>query len=310
MEYSIILQNLLIILAMIAVGFVAGKVHLIPHRASADFTTLLMQVALPCMIFMSMQRPFEMAMLRDSVTALGLCFVLVLLFLGGSCLLSGKLGMERICRGTWSFCVTFGNSGFMGFPLIRAIFGNDGLFVAAVMGIAYLGIEYTICIRMMTHFSSQAEAESANWKKILLGNTNIALVLGLFFFVTQLPVPETVQTVVSSFANITTPLSMFLIGLSLSEGKLLSVFRNRNAVSCSAMRLLGVPVITACILRLLPFTSDLVKGVILLSFAMPCPSLGMIFSQEYGGDVNLASSSIFLSSVCCIATIPLVLMLL
>ena len=309
MDYSIIVNNLVIIFLMIAVGFAAGKAKLCSDRASADFTTFLMQIALPCMIFNSMIREFEVSMLRDSVIALGTCFVLILLLLAGLVFLSGKLKMEETSRGTWTFAVTFGNSGFMGIPLILAIFGTDGLFVAAIMGIAYLGIQYTLCIRMMCHFSGRT-GDAINWKKILLSNTNIALMAGLIFFIFQISVPGTLHTVVNGFGSITTPLSMFLIGWSLSRGNIWEAFRDRDVITCTFMRLIAVPVLTAGILHLLPFTSPLVRGVILLSYAMPCPSLAMIFSQEYGGNVELASRSIFLSSLCCLVTIPLVMLLL
>ena len=71
MSYEIIIRNLLVIFLMIAVGFAAGKARLVSDAASADFTSFLMKIALPCMIFTSMQREFEARMLRESVIGIG-----------------------------------------------------------------------------------------------------------------------------------------------------------------------------------------------------------------------------------------------
>lgn len=305
----IIIRNLLVIFGMIGVGFAAGKARVVSDRASADFTSFMMKVALPCMIFQSMLREFEMSMLRDSVIGVVVCAALIFLTLGLCQAVSGFLRIKTIRRGTWIMSSTFGNSGFMGFPLILAIFGQDGLFLAAVMGISYLSIQYTLCVKMMCSYSG-ASGEAVRWRSIILSGPNIAMALGLIFFVTQLSLPSPVMQVISGFAGITTPLSMFLIGLSLSGGKLSKVFRDRDILSCCVMRLLLIPFLTALILRALPMVSDLLAGVILLSFAMPCPSLGMIFSQQYGGDVEMGSGAIFLSSLLCLITVPLIMLLL
>ena len=310
MNYGIIINNLAVIFGMIAVGFAAGKAHLLSERASADFTSFMMKIALPCMIFMSLAREFDARLLRESILGVVLCFCMILLTLWVTWFLAGILKIAEWRRATWIFSSTFGNSGFMGFPLIRAIFGADGLLLASVMGMAHLMIQYTLCVRMFCHYSGRKDAEQISWKGILLSNPNIALGLGLIFFIFQIPLPETAATIINSFGNITTPLSMFLIGMSLADGKLSEAFRDFGVVSCTAMRLIVVPLLFVVILRLLPVPSELLPGVLLLAFAMPCPSLGMVFSQQYGGDVKLGAQSIFLSSLCCIVTVPLVMLLL
>ena len=310
MNYSIIINNLMVIFGMIAIGFAAGKAHLLSVKANADFTAFMMKIALPCMIFMSLAREFDARLLRESLLGVALCFGVILLNLALSWLASGMLKIPDSRKATWIFSSAFGNSGFMGFPLIRAIFGADGLLLASVMGIAHLSIQYTLCVRMFCHYSGQNSTEQIRWRKILLSNPNIALGLGMIFFIFQIPLPETAATVINSFGNITTPLSMFLIGMSLSEGKITESFRDFGVVSCTAMRLIGIPLMIVLIFRILPVPSELLPGVLLLSFAMPCPSLGVIFSQQYGGDVKLGAQAIFLSSLCCLVTVPLVMMLL
>ena len=310
MNFSIVVNNLLIIFLMIAVGFTAGKAGLLSEKASGDFTSFLMKVTLPCMIFSSMIREYDAALIRDSIIGIVLCFVMLSLITALCWWLSGRLGLEEWRRGTWMLSTTFGNSGFMGFPLALAIFGQDGLMLAAMIGISYMVLQYTVYIKIMCHFSGRGDAASVNWRQILLSNINIALGLGLLFFIFQIPVPSTLMTVLSGFGNITTPLSMFLIGLTLSKGRISEAFRDRAVLSCAAMRLLAIPAATAVFFRLVPVFSPVLSGVILLCAAMPCPSLGVIFSEEYGGDAQLGSQAIFLTSLFSIVTVPLMLMLL
>ena len=308
MDIFLIINNLLILFAMIAVGFLVGRSGKLSDTAFSDLTSFLMQVTLPCMIFSSMQRTFDWNMLKDSVIGLVLSLVFTLSALGISYLISGALGVEKIRRGTWIFASSYGNTGFMGIPIVNALLGQDGVFILANSGPAYLLVQYTLCVRMMTAFSGK---ELPGGKKnVLLSRQNFAMLLGLIFFLFRIPVPEVADRVISAFAGITTPLSMFVIGLSLARGRIGDAFRDKDAITICVMRLVAIPVITLIVLQFMPFVSPLLKGVLILCAAMPCPSLAVIFSQTYGGDVELGSRSIFLSSLACMITIPLMTMFL
>ena len=140
MNFGIIVNNLLIIFLMIAVGFAVGKAGLLSEKASGDFTSFLMKVTLPCMIFSSMIREYDAALIRDSVIGIVLCFVMLSLITVLCWHLSARLGMKESQRGTWMLSTTFGNSGFMGFPLALAIFGQDGLMLAAEQGLYAMSV--------------------------------------------------------------------------------------------------------------------------------------------------------------------------
>ncbi len=304
MNIGVVVNSLLVIFGMIAVGVLVGKTKVISERASGDFTALLMNVTLPCTIFSSMIREYESRLLRDSAVI----FVLGLIFFAGGLLISQRLAklfrVRREVRSVWVLCVSLCNTGFMGFPIVSALFGDDGLFLAAMMNLAYNVVAFSLGIRIFR------EDSKVEWRKIFLTPNTCAVVLGLICFLTQLSIPSPIFTVISDFAAVTTPLSMFLIGLSLAGGSLLEVFRDKNVLSITVLRLVVMPLLVLVILKLLPLPEgSLIGGVAAVIMAMPCPSLGMIFAQEYGGDTVLAARAIFFSTLCCIVTIPLFLLL-
>ncbi|MCD8077940.1 MAG: AEC family transporter, partial [Lachnospiraceae bacterium] len=127
MNIGIVVSNLAEIFAMIAVGYFVGRARLLGERASADFTTFLMKVTVPCMVFSSMIREYDSSLIRDSF----LIFVLGIFFFGGGMLLNLRvsrwLRVPEAKRNVWVLSASLCNIGFMGFPLIQAIFGDDGL---------------------------------------------------------------------------------------------------------------------------------------------------------------------------------------
>ncbi len=309
MNFSIIVSNLTVIFIMIAVGFAAGRAKVVGKSAQGDFTSFLMNVTLPCTIFSSMLRPYDPALIRDSF----IIFIMGLIVFGGGLIL--YLPVSRLCgvaqerRNVWTLSAALCNIGFMGFPLVKAIFGDDGLFLASIMNLAYNCIAWSLGTRVIC--MNGDDQGKIPWKKILLTNNNYAVVIGLFFFLSQLSLPDAVVTVVQSFGGITTPLSMFLIGLTLSGGSLSKVFRDRDIWTASAIRLIVSPLVIIALLKLLPLPEgSVLGGVVALIMAMPCPSVSLILAQQYDQDVELAAGAIFLSSLCCIGTIPLIMMLL
>ena len=80
--------------------------------------------------------------------------------------------------------------------------------------------------------------------------------------------------------------------------------------SVSFLRLVFFPVLTWAILRLLPISNPLVVGVTLIIMAMPSPAISAILAESYHSDKEFASRSVFLSSLLCLISIPLISLLL
>lgn len=305
----VLLNNLVGLFLLLGAGFISMKLNLVSAAASSHFTALLMKVTLPATIFTAMLRPFDAAFLRDSVVM----FLLGMgLFLGFAlvCLpLSRLFRVKEGGRGMWMICCTFCNNGFMGYPVILALFGEDGLALAAMMGISFNLLIYTLGAKQVLMDAEPGKTVVLSWKKLIFTGVNGSTVLGLVFFCLQLEVPAAVLTPLQHLANITTPLSMFLIGMTLARGSIREMFRERDAFSACFVRLLALPVLTWAVLKALPFSNPLIPCVVLITMSMPSPAVSGVLAEQYGCNTKLSAQIVFLSSLLCILTIPLVAML-
>jgi len=75
------------------------------------------------------------------------------------------------------------------------------------------------------------------------------------------------------------------------------------------MRLLLLPLLTWVILKLVPTSDPLIPCVVLITMAMPSPAVSAVLAEQYGCRTDLSAKIVFLSSLLCIVTIPLVAML-
>lgn len=305
----VLLTNLVGLFLLLGAGFVGVRAKLVPAEATSAFTALLMHVTLPATIFTAMLRPFDAAFLRDSLIIFLLGFALFLAFALLSALAARLVRVKEGGRGMWQMCCTFCNNGFMGYPVILALFGEDGLALAAMMGIAFNLLVYTLGAKQVLLDAPGGSGMVLSWKKLLLTGVNAATVVGLVFFCLQLSVPAAILSPIQHLSNITTPLSMFLIGMNLAKNPVTEAFRDRDVFTASAMRLLVLPVLTWAVLKLLPLSNPLIANVVLITMAMPAPAVSTVLAEQYGCNTTLSARIVFLSSLLCIVTIPMVALL-
>lgn len=307
MDITIILNNILTLFLLILVGFIAGKSGAVSKNATGYLSDILMKVALPATIFLSISGTYSQGILKDSFKIAILTFII-----HSSCILI-SLGYTKLMkipekdRGVWVFASTFSNNGFMGFPIAYAILGKEGLFLASISNTVFNVLIFSVGIKLIT--MGHESGKGINIKKLFLNNNNIAIFLGIIFYVTQTSLPQPIQSSLSYMGNVTTPMSMFLVGLSISSNRVRDMFNDYKLYFLSAVRLLIAPMLAIIVMRFIPFGSaSLVPKVMAIVLAMPAPSATAIIAEQYNGNKELAAKVVFLTSILSIITIPIILM--
>ena len=308
-----VLSSLTGLFLLIGVGYGAVKLRVLPVTASAALSAIVLKISLPCTVFLALLRPYDPAFLGDMLMTLLLGAALV----APTAALS--LFAVRLCRvrpghqGMWAFCATFCNNVFMAYPVVRAIFGDDGLTLAAVFGIPYTVLIYTLGGWMISRDLSGAAGRAVEWRKLLCTGINAAAVLGMFCYLARLSPPEILLTPVTYISNLTTPLSMFVTGMNLTAGTWRENFQDRDALSAAFVRLIPLPLAALALLKVvqaaLPSANPLIFGVSQIVLSMPTAAVATILAETYQADRRFAAREVFLSSLFCIVTIPVMAML-
>lgn len=305
---STLVSTLAGLFLLLAVGFGAVRTGMISSQASGHFSALLMKITIPATILAAMLRPFDPDFLRDSVIIIALGIGLFLLY-ALLCIPAARLlRVKETGRGMWKICCTFCNNGSMGFPLILALFGEDGLALAAMLNISFMLLIYTLGVKQVLS-DKPGVLSSTSWRSILCTEVNAATALGLLIFCFQIPVPALIATPIQLLSDITAPLSMLVIGMTLARGSLRDAFLDRDVFSASLMRLILLPSLTWGILKLISLPNPLVTSVVLLTMAMPCPGTSTVLAEQYGTNAEFSSRMVFVSSLLCLITIPLISLL-
>jgi len=206
----------------------------------------------------------------------------------------------------------FGNIIFLGFPLISSLYGEEGLLYAGMFQVVSNIFLWTVGVIILNQGNNKSLKK--NLLHILNPNT-IAVVIGFTMFLFSLKLPQFLLKPLGGLGDSNTYLSMVYIGAILYFTNIKMLFNNKLVYLMSFNRLMLVPAIMfflfIAINSLLPFKIDsLVINVLILQAAMPCMVNIVIMAKIFGADDNLATANVFISTLLCIFTLPLILLLL
>ncbi len=308
MDLAVLISNLIGLFLLIGVGFFVVRAGLIPAETSKPLSTLLMKVTVPATIICSMLRPFDPGFLRLGASMILVGAVMFLLFAALSMGLSRLLRVPEGRRGMWCCCATFCNNGFMGFPVALALFGEEGLALTVMLSIPFNFLLYSLGAKMVC-LDVSGEQKPLSWGRAVFNLINLSMAVGLVLYFTQLQLPQAVLGPLGYLSDATTPLSMIVTGMNLSQGRMSDVLRDRDAFTASGARLLLFPVAAWALMRLVPGLNALVVGAALINLAMPAPAAATFIGEEHNGCTQLAARIVFLSSLLCMVTIPVISLL-
>ena len=199
------------------------------------------------------------------------------------------------------FTAIFSNCGYMGLPMMKALYGDDGVFYGSFYIVVFHIILWTIGIRIFS-------GEGGGWKKVLLNPAVIAVYLGMAVFVLQLPVPEVVVGSVKAIGDMTMPLAMLIIGAVLSTAKLNEVFTDPKVYLTSFVRLIAMPLLALVLTRVAGLPA-MPSAVLVTAVAMPAAANITIFAEMFEKDSIFASKCVSVSTLLSILTAPLIISL-
>ena len=297
----VVLEKMVMLIILMMVGFLASKAGWVDARFNQAASRLVVNVFVVCTIVGSVMNVEPLMSGRELLLAVGAVFLTFLL--GGliGFLVSRSLRLGPRERDVAWLSVFFMNNVFVGFPLIEAVFGPDAIFCASLSNLPFNLLLYTIGAARLRTGKSRGRIQIREILTVPLVATLCAIAL----FLSRLPVPRLAADVISTLGAATIPMSMLIIGISLSRVPMRDALLDRRAYVVSLTRLILCPLAAWLVMRLFLPHDSLILGVYTLTAACPSAAMITILSVRFGADDSFASKINFLSTVLCAVTLPL-----
>jgi len=292
---------------IIITGYIARKLNFIGETSPKLMSDLIIRVGQPFMIISAvLGMPYSDSNLRE-----GLLVLAVGLIVHAVGALLGFLATMRIknadARRLTEFAIVFANCGFMGFPLLRAIFGDVGVFWGSFYVIVFNLVCWTYGQFILSRADSSVKIKPLN---IFINFGTVPCVLGLLLYVLRVGdiLPAKALEAMDYLGSICTPLSMLVVGGLLATVPLGRLFTEPKIYLLSAVKLLVLPLVSSVLLALLGFSKEMAMfGAVMAS--LPTAANTAILAESYDINPSYAAHTVGVATLFSVGTIPVSLFL-
>lgn len=302
-----IISTICKLLLAMGVGYYLNKKRIFTEEVSQKLSYFVVNVAMPLMIVTALNSTevSDKGELLRYILA-GACFYLAIPLLAKGINLLTKVPKEE--RSAYEAFYLFSNNMFMGYPVAASLYGSGCIFQLSMFNLGFNLLYYTYGIKLFQS-GKDKEKEKFDYKKVL-GPGTIAAIIAIVLFFSGLKLPEAATEVCSFLGNVSSPLSMVIIGSTIGTYSLKSIFSDdKRLYFVSIIRLVLMPAATYFILSALGFTGVL-RGTATVAMGMPVASLVSMGCIEHQNNEKLGSAGVVLTTIVSLFTIPVMLIFL
>ncbi len=300
MDYFVALNQILVLFLLTGVGFFCRRAGILNQNSVSSLSKFLLNICIPAMIIYSMQIPFSQSIAEKSGTLIfaALCYYVIAFAV---CFVTPYiLRCKKEEYGVFRFMTMFSNSMFMGFPILSMFFGPEAIFYAAIFNIPFTLLTYSVGIWILR---SGEGGISFSWK-LLLNAAFLSTFVGILFFVTSFSIPDPFYGALGLLSDITTPMSLVVTGGFFASLETKAIFSNVRQYFAAGIRLLIIPALAFAVCSLF-ITDPLILGITVVTAGMPAAVNTVILAEEHDARPDIAAQGVFISTLLCILTIPL-----
>lgn len=304
MDMLPVISQMGILFAAVALGFIGAKFGVLRADSNEQLSKLVLNLALPCSVLYSALDAERLLDNRQililTLIACATAGVMVLLAAG----LTRLFGISPEQRGLSKFMLIFTNSAFIGFPVLRVLFGASSIFYASIFNLAFMVLSYTYGVALI----GGREHTHLSWRMALTPMV-ISSLLAYVIYMTGFHAPAFFVNALKFIDPVTSPLSLMTIGCALATQPMKGAFKAWRVHAALALRMLAFPVAYYLLMRLF-IDNTVILGVTTVIVAMPAAASTTMFCAKYGGDQALASAGVFITTVLSVVSIPMLAWLL
>lgn len=303
------ISGILVILGMILVGFVIGEKGWFDDKSRGLLAKLVTQVALPCYMLYTITQRFTAADLLIMLPALRFPALSMVILLGIATGVARIFAVRQDRRGLFISMFFNSNTIFVGLPINQALFGDASIPYVLIYYMCNTTFFWTLGTYLIQRDGEgEAQFDLKTSLKKVFSPPLMGFILGLVMVMLQIKLPAFLASDLQYLGNLTTPLSMIFIGLSVSHVGVKQLVLGKDQLLILLGRFLVAPLLMATIVYWVPLPS-LMKQVFIIQSAMPVMTNAPVVARLYGADSDYAAVMVTETTLATMVVIPFLMLL-
>ena len=303
------ISGILVILGMILVGFVIGEKGWFDDKSRGLVAKLVTQVALPCYMLYTITQRFTAADLLKMLPALRFPALSMVILLGVATAVAKIFAVGQDRRGLFISMFFNSNTIFVGLPINQALFGDASIPYVLIYYMCNTTFFWTLGSYLIQRDGEgEAQFDIRTSLKKVFSPPLMGFLLGLVMVMLQIKLPAFLASDLQYLGNLTTPLSMIFIGLSVSHVGVKQLVLGKDQLLILLGRFVVAPLLMATIVYWAPLPS-LMKQVFIIQSAMPVMTNAPVVARLYGADSDYAAVMVTETTLATMVVIPILMLL-
>ena len=293
------------VFAVIVTGWVVGYTGYLSRQLSDALIHFAYNIAMPALLIVTIaQEPAHSLGRWRFLLSFGggslLCFILVF----GVMSLRGSRSLAS--RTMDGMAASMTNTGFVALPVLEAIYGPRAVLPAAIATVFVAVVMFPIAVILLEATQrddhGKRTAPMATVKHVVLNPLVISTLIGMLLSVLNLRMPGPVSAYLNIMADALTPCALFAIGLGLSLGGLRANIGQASLLS--VVKLVIMPLVVYGLSVSLGL-DPLYTIAAVVCAAVPTAKTVYILAGEYHGEEMMVASTVSLTTLVSVISLPL-----
>lgn len=304
MEQGIIeiFQQMVTLFIIVGVGYAAKRLNIMTDDFDKKLSKVIINLSLPAMILGAVLTAEELPSLENILLTFGLACASYAIVITLAYALTAIMRIHVGNRGVFKFMLCFGNVGFIGFPVLTALFGQEALIYAAVFNLPFNFLVFTIGIIFLAQDNKDSSKVKLTAKK-LISPAIISCIVAIICTLLNIHNIPVIGDAFSTLGSLTTPAALLIIGSSLACLPVRELIGGARLWIASIFRLIVNPLVIWFVFHFF-VTDPLLLAVIVVVSGMPVATNGTMLCYQYGGNTHTMAQGTFVTTVLAIISIP------
>jgi len=300
-----VMDSVFSLFLIILVGVYAARKQIITAELNEGLVNLLIQIVLPCMVLSSFTYSYDQSIKAEVVNTFyySLSAYIFMILISYLLLIPCRSNKKTVLQ----FANSFPNTGYIGIPVLSSLYGIEGTVYGSVFNLFFVVFVWTYGVFVYRGSLDKSRLKQ-DIKKTFLNPSVLAVVLGILIMVLEIQLPNALLVTIRNIGNITTPLSMLIIGVILAGAKISAHTKDWTLYYGSVCKLLLIPLLIYIAATFTGVESKALNSVIIMT-AMPASAMTAIFAHNFQKEADYAAVVVSISTLASLATIPVLLQL-
>ena len=303
--FPVIATQMGMLVVYVLLGIIGVKVKVFDRKALDYVSKYIMKLSLPLMIFMNTLNGATDEQVIDSLPMLGIAVCMyIFLFIVGT-VFSKVFRIKGNAAQVYKAVSVFGNVGFIGIPLVAAVYPETGMLYIAIFTIIDQGLLWTLGMQLTTPEEKKTRGGIGKALVKMINPAIVAIVLSVIGVFAGVKLPEILDSTLTKVGATTTPLSMIYIGGLFCYVDIAKYAKKAEFYVIVLFKMIVFPILLFLVIRNLGISEE-IKITLALLGGLPSMSSVAMFANANGSDGDYAIGAIFVTTIASVVTLPLI----